>query len=116
MLNLMVNAFAAMGDGREPDRELDREPDRDARRLIVRTRPIEGEANVKIEVQDSGAGIPEGELERIFEPFITSKRDGLGMGLSLCRSIVERHGGRIWAANNPQRGATFSIVLPLARA
>jgi two-component system sensor kinase FixL len=120
ILNLMVNAFAAMGDGREPDREPDRElhrePDRDARRLIVRTRPIEGEANVQIQVQDSGTGIPEGELERIFEPFITSKRDGLGMGLSLCRSIVERHGGRIWAANNPQRGATFSIVLPLARA
>jgi len=102
-LNLMVNAFTAMSEC-EPA----------ARRLIVRTSPID-ETKVKIEVQDNGTGIPADELEHIFEPFITSKREGLGMGLSLCRSIVERHGGMIWAANNPDRGATFSVFLPLRR-
>ena len=68
-----------------------------------------------VEVQDSGAGIAADKLESIFDPFITSKPEGLGMGLSICRSIIERHGGRISAANNPDRGATFSITLPVTR-
>ena len=104
MLNLMLNAFSAMS-----------EPDLDgARRLVVRTTPID-ESNVLVEVQDSGTGIAADKLESIFDPFVTSKPDGLGMGLSICRSIIERHGGKIWAANNPDRGATFSITLPIAR-
>jgi two-component system sensor kinase FixL len=70
---------------------------------------------VLVEVQDSGTGIAADKLERIFEPFVTSKPDGLGMGLSICRSIIERHGGKLWAANNPDRGATFSITLPVIR-
>jgi signal transduction histidine kinase len=65
-----------------------------------------------VEVQDNGTGIAAELLESIFAPFITSKPEGLGMGLSICRSIVERHGGTISAANNPDRGATFSITLP----
>ena len=65
-----------------------------------------------IEVQDSGTGIAADKLEAIFDPFVTSKPEGLGMGLSICRSIIERHDGKITAANNPDRGATFSIVLP----
>jgi C4-dicarboxylate-specific signal transduction histidine kinase len=104
ILNLMLNAFSAMGgtglDG--------------ARRLVVRTNPID-ESNVLVEVQDSGTGIAAEKLESIFDPFITSKPEGLGMGLSICRSIIERHGGKISAANNPDRGATFSITLPVAR-
>ena len=73
-------------------------------------------SNVLIEVRDSGTGIAPEKLESIFDPFITSKPEGLGMGLSICRSIIERHGGgRIWAANNPDHGATFSISLPIAR-
>ena len=67
-----------------------------------------------VEVQDNGTGIAAEKLESIFDPFVTSKPEGLGMGLSICRSIIERHGGKISAANNPDRGATFSITLPAA--
>ena len=102
MLNLMLNAFSAMsGTGLDG-----------ARRLVVRTRSIDA-SNVLIEVQDNGAGIVADKLESIFDPFVTSKPEGLGMGLSICRSIVERHGGTISAANNPDRGATFSVTLPV---
>ena len=101
MLNLMLNAFSAMGEA-----QLD-----GARRLIVRTKSIDA-SNVLVELQDSGTGIAPEKLESIFDPFITSKRDGLGIGLAISRTIVERHGGKVWAANNPDRGATFSITLP----
>ena len=104
ILNLMLNAFSAMSatglDG--------------ARRLIVRTSSVD-ESNVLVEVQDNGTGINAETLESIFEPFVTTKPEGLGMGLSICRSIIERHDGKITAANNPDRGATFSIVLPVTR-
>jgi two-component system, LuxR family, sensor kinase FixL len=104
ILNLMLNAFSAMsGTGLEGPR-----------RLIVRTDSID-ESNVRIDVQDSGTGIAADKLESIFDPFTTSKPEGLGMGLSICRSIIERHGGTIAAANNPDRGATFSITLPVVR-
>jgi signal transduction histidine kinase len=100
----MLNAFSAMnGTGFDG-----------ARRLIVRTSALDS-SNVLVEVQDSGTGIASEKLESIFDPFVTSKPEGLGMGLSICRSIIERHGGKILAANNPDRGATFSIVLPFAR-
>ncbi len=103
VLNLMLNAFSAMsGTGLDG-----------ARWLVVRTNSID-ETNVLVEVQDSGTGIAADKLESIFDPFITSKPEGLGMGLSICRSIIERHGGTISAANNPDRGATFSITLPVS--
>jgi len=101
ILNLMLNAFSAM-HGTRPD---------GARRLVVRTHSID-ESNVRIDVQDSGGGIAAEKLESIFDPFVTSKPEGLGMGLAICRSIIERHGGKISAANNPDHGATFSITLP----
>jgi PAS domain S-box-containing protein len=102
ILNLMLNAFSAMSGA-----------DYGERRMTVRTQSKDN-VNVRIEVEDSGTGISEEKLESIFDPFITSKPEGLGMGLSICRSIIERHGGRISAANNPDGGATFSIVLPAA--
>jgi PAS domain S-box-containing protein len=101
MLNLMLNAFAAM-----------RGAEREAQRLIVRTN-LADESNVLIEVRDHGTGIAPDKIESIFDPFITSKPEGLGIGLSICRSIIERHHGKIWAANNVDRGATFSITLPI---
>jgi two-component system, LuxR family, sensor kinase FixL len=103
ILNLMLNAFSAMsGTGLDG-----------ARRLVVRTNSLDT-SKVLVEVQDSGTGIAAEKLESIFDPFITSKPEGLGMGLSICRSIIERHGGKISAANNPDRGAKFSITLPVA--
>jgi PAS domain S-box-containing protein len=103
ILNLMLNAFSAMS-GTEFG----------GRILVVRTTAID-ESYVRIEVQDSGTGIAEEKLEAIFDPFITSKPEGLGMGLSICRSIIGRHGGTISAANNPDHGAKFTITLPVAR-
>ena len=69
-------------------------------------------SNVLVELQDSGTGIALESLESIFDAFVTSKRDGLGIGLAISRTIVQRHRGKVWAANNPDRGATFSITLP----
>jgi PAS domain S-box-containing protein len=103
MLNLMLNAFSAMGEA-----QLNGE-----RRLIVRTKSIDA-SNVLVELQDSGTGIAPEKLESIFDAFVTNKRDGLGIGLAISRTIVERHSGKVWAANNPDRGATFSIRLPVS--
>jgi signal transduction histidine kinase len=66
-------------------------------------------------VEDSGEGIAESDFARVFEPFFTTKQGGLGMGLSISRSIVQAHGGRIWAENSPGRGAIFRCVLPVAQ-
>ena len=98
---LLINAFSAMGEAQLNG----------ARRLIVRTKSIDASI-VLIELQDSGTGIAPEKLESIFDPFVTSKRDGLGIGLAISRTIVQRHSGKVWAANNPDRGATFSITLP----
>jgi C4-dicarboxylate-specific signal transduction histidine kinase len=103
LLNLMLNAFSAMDEA-----QLNGE-----RRLIVRTKSIDA-SNALLELEDSGTGIAPEKLESIFDAFVTNKRDGLGIGLAISRTIVERHSGKIWAANNPDRGATFSIRLPVS--
>jgi len=100
-LNLMINAAQAMASTLEDDR-----------RLILATRR-EG-PNVVVSVRDAGPGIDSVHMERLFEPLFTTRSEGMGMGLAVCRSIVEDHGGRIWGMNNPARGATFTIELPAA--
>jgi signal transduction histidine kinase len=100
LLNLIVNACESMAEN-EPD----------GRKLAIRADP--GEDGVVVEVADSGKGIdPEG-MERLFEPFFTTKPHGMGMGLAICRSIMEAHGGKLTASNNPNRGATFRFSLPV---
>jgi two-component system sensor kinase FixL len=69
---------------------------------------------VQLAVSDTGIGLAGGEADRIFEPFYTTKPAGMGMGLSIARSIVLAHGGQIWAEDNAGTGATFTVSLPLA--
>jgi PAS domain S-box-containing protein len=100
MLNLFLNAFDAMKDCAI-----------DERQLRVGINP--GETGmVELSVCDHGSGLTSDALDTIFQPFFTTKREGLGMGLSISRAIVERHGGRLWAENNEDRGATFYLLLP----
>jgi signal transduction histidine kinase len=86
----------------------------DQRWLLVRTQSVNGHLNVSIE--DRGEGITLNPPSKIFEPFFTTKAEGMGMGLSIARSIIEAHGGRISAINNPGSGATLSFAVPLASA
>jgi C4-dicarboxylate-specific signal transduction histidine kinase len=101
IVNLVRNAIEAMAVTVEKTRP-----------LSIRSRREEG--NVVVDIQDHGVGLA--DSEKIFEPFITTKETGLGMGLAICRSIIEAHAGRIWAARNPERGVTFSFSLPVENA
>jgi C4-dicarboxylate-specific signal transduction histidine kinase len=98
MLNLIMNSIDAMSVITDRPREL----------LIKSARHSDG---VSIQVQDSGPGIDPGQVDRIFEPFFTDKPEGIGMGLSISRSIVESHGGRLWAVAEA-KGALFEFTLP----
>jgi C4-dicarboxylate-specific signal transduction histidine kinase len=99
MLNLMVNAIQAMEDVNDRPR-----------RLCVTSNTRESE--ILIAVQDSGVGLNSASMARLFNPFFTTRESGMGLGLSISRSIVEAHGGRIWASSNTGPGATFQIALP----
>ena len=101
LLNLLLNAMDALN-----------ETPPDNRRITLCVRAANGE--VEVAVTDNGPGIPVDKLAHLFEPFFTTKAKGLGMGLSISRNIVEAHGGRLRAENNPGRGATFSFSLPAA--
>jgi signal transduction histidine kinase len=70
-------------------------------------------SRLRLTVADRGPGIPPDLLDRVFQPFMTTKSQGLGLGLSICHSIVTAHGGRLWAVNNPDRGASFFVSLPI---
>jgi signal transduction histidine kinase len=79
--------------------------------LAVRTTHT-GQGTVEISVRDSGHGVSDADLERIFEPFRTTKKTGLGMGLSISRSIIQAHAGRMWVTPNDDRGVTVYVELP----
>ena len=99
MLNLILNGIDAMGARREDGR--------------IRIRTARDHDAVLVSVSDEGPGIPAATFPHIFEAFYTTKPAGMGMGLAICRSIVEAHAGRIWAVNNPEGGATFQFSLPI---
>jgi PAS domain S-box-containing protein len=99
LLNLIINAIEAMRDVGEEEREL----------LISSRNEPDG---VSVEVRDSGPGFAPEDLERVFEAFHTTKPGGLGLGLSICRSIIEAHNGRLWASPNVPRGAIFRFIAP----
>lgn len=99
MVNLLLNALDALKDV-PPDR----------REILIRTRSAEDA--VVVAVQDWGCGIASPDVNSVFEPFFTTKPAGLGMGLAICRRVIQAHGGRIWAADNKEVGATISFSLP----
>jgi signal transduction histidine kinase len=100
ILNLILNGAAAM-----------RNSPSGQRKIIVRTAMLDGRT-VNAFVTDFGTGIDEKNIERLFEPFYTTKPDGLGMGLSISQTIIKAHGGTMGARNNREGGATFAFTLP----
>jgi len=99
LMNLMINSIEAMKNVDRP------------RQLCIKTESA-GDEQVMVTVSDTGVGLPPQQAEQIFDSFFTTKRDGTGMGLRISRSIVESHGGRLWSADNPPRGASFHFTLP----
>jgi signal transduction histidine kinase len=100
VLNLIMNAVEAMSDASGGSRD-----------LLIST--AEDTSNgVLVAVRDAGPGLSPESLERLFDPFYTTKPGGMGMGLSICGSIIETHGGRVWAAANVPHGASFHFSLP----
>ena len=104
LLNLILNASDAVAANAHGERD-----------VVVRTRPING-TGVRVSVHDHGHGIASDQLERVFEPFVTTKPHGIGLGLSISRGIVTAHGGRLWAEPGDRRGTTFTVELPRDRA
>jgi len=100
LLNLVSNSFDAL------------ESSKTEREILIRT-SLKDTDTIVVEVKDSGCGIPAQNIPKLFTRFFTSKPDGLGMGLSISRSIIEAHGGRLDVRNNPDRGATFYFTIPV---
>jgi C4-dicarboxylate-specific signal transduction histidine kinase len=103
MLNLILNALEAMSGIDDGAREMRISTGREASNGVL------------VSVRDLGPGLAPQSVDRLFEAFYTTKPDGLGMGLAICRSIIEAHGGRLWATANEPRGAVFQFTLPLER-
>jgi signal transduction histidine kinase len=99
ILNLIVNAVQAMST-----------MDEGTRGLLISTGKAESD-RVLVAVRDSGPGLAPANLEHVFDAFYTTKPNGMGLGLSICRSIIEAHDGRLWASANTGRGATFQFTL-----
>ncbi|WOH57564.1 AAA family ATPase [Bradyrhizobium sp. BWC-3-1] len=102
ILNLITNAIEAMSEINEGERE-----------LLITTR-TDGSNNVLVSFRDTGPGLDPNSADRMFEAFYTTKSEGMGMGLAICHSIIEAHGGRIWAGANDPRGAFFQFSIPVA--
>ena len=105
LLNLIVNGMDAMS------------PVEESRRVLLicgRGETREGRLEALVSVQDAGSGFKPEEMDRLFEAFYTTKSQGMGMGLAISRSIIEAHGGRLWAEPNQGPGATFLFSLPAA--
>ena len=100
LLNLVLNACEAMNNHNSSERQ-----------LLIASKSENG--TVQVSVTDRGGGIPEGKLEQVFERFFTMKKQGMGLGLSISRTIIDAHRGEIWATNNSDRGATFHFSLPI---
>jgi signal transduction histidine kinase len=100
-MNLIVNSIEAMKD-------VD-----GTRELVVQSQRAENE-QILVSFSDTGIGLPPQLAEQVFDPFFTTKPHGTGMGLRISRSIIESHGGRLWAAGSPGRGTTFHLLLPAA--
>lgn len=101
ILNLIMNSSEALEN-----------IDGDIRRIVIRTSQ-KNHNNVTVAIRDNGTGIDEQSPDSLFEPFYTTKQEGMGMGLPISRSIIEAHGGNLWAENNPDRGATFYFTIPV---
>jgi C4-dicarboxylate-specific signal transduction histidine kinase len=99
MMNLIINSIDALKDV-EGTRE-----------LAIQSRQLE-DGRVLVSVSDTGVGLPPNHADKVFNAFFTTKPHGIGMGLRISCSIIESHGGRLWAAENPPRGAKFSLTLP----
>jgi len=102
VVNLLRNAYEATYDQPESDR-----------RVTIQT--TAGRDHAEVAIRDTGSGVPEERLEQIFEPFYTTKPDGMGMGLAVSRSIVEAHHGRLWATRDADEGMTFRLTLPITQ-
>ncbi len=102
LINLISNSFEAMQSSKQ------------SHQMVIRT-SLKDSETILVEVQDSGCGIPQENMSKLFSHFFTSKPDGLGMGLSISRSIIVAHGGILEAKNNPDCGATFYFTLPIVR-
>jgi PAS domain S-box-containing protein len=103
ILNLVINAIEAMAGGQEAER-------------LLRVRSAgDGAGQLRVDIADSGYGLDPANSDKVFEAFFTTKSEGLGLGLSICKSIIELHGGRLWVNPNVPRGSVFSFTLPLSR-
>ncbi|HTN93463.1 MAG TPA: ATP-binding protein, partial [Gallionella sp.] len=102
IINLAMNGIEAMEMVTDQPRE-----------LVIRSQQLDDARQILVTVEDRGVGISSENAERLFDAFFTTKSSGMGMGLSICRSIIEEHGGRMSAANNAGPGATFQFTLPL---
>jgi signal transduction histidine kinase len=99
LMNLMINGLDAMKDGDG------------TRELAIKSQRVDND-QLQVSVSDTGVGLPQEHADQIFNAFFTTKVHGTGMGLRISRSIIESHGGRLWATDNPLRGASFHLTLP----